>query len=214
MSVRLSVRVRVPCPKPAPISEPKWSNAARRSACGCRRDAGWPGERGAHRSLAARFRRSHRAPPSWPFARGGSARVSRPPGRRSSSSSQCGSTAATAPRRARPLARRPTALDGASSALERAAWPPPAAAVRGAASAPLLAHAPAGPMPGCRSPARWPSLRRRAGLRARLATAKRSRARPRGASGRQCKAVSTTRSTSLWSLEWQSQNQSLSVGKF
>ena len=45
------------------------------------------------------------------------------------------STAATAPRRARPLARRPTALDGASSALERAAWPPLAAAVRGAASA-------------------------------------------------------------------------------
>ena len=45
------------------------------------------------------------------------------------------STAATAPRRGRPQARRPTALDGASSALERAAWPPLAAAVRGAASA-------------------------------------------------------------------------------
>ena len=121
-------------------SRSKWSNAARTSACGCRPDAGWPGKRGAHRALAARFRRSHHAPRSWPFARGGSARVSRPPGRRSSSSSQCGSTAATAPRRGRPQARRPTALDGASSALESAAWPPPAAAVRGAGSAPLLAH--------------------------------------------------------------------------
>jgi len=67
-------------------SEPILSNAARRSACGCRRDAGWPGERGPHRALAARFRPSHHAPPSWPFARGGSARVSRPPGRRPSSS--------------------------------------------------------------------------------------------------------------------------------
>ena len=86
------------------------------------------------------------------------------------------STAATAPRRGRPQARRPTALDGASSALERAAWPPLAAAVRGAASAPLLAHAPAGPMPGCRSPARWPSLRRwlvcARGLRRRSAPAR------------------------------------------
>ena len=104
-------------------SEPILSNAARTSARGCRRDAGWPGERGPHRALAARFRRSHHAPRSWPFARGGSARVSRPPGRRSSSSSQCGSTAATAPRRGRPQARRPTALDGALSALERAARP-------------------------------------------------------------------------------------------
>ena len=148
-------------------SEPKLSNAARRSACGCRRDAGWPGERGAHRSLAARFRRSHHAPPSWPFARGGSARVSRPPGRRSSSSSQCGSTAATAPRRARPLARQPTALDGAPSALERAAWPPPAAAVRGAASAPLLAHTPAPRLAAAHR--RRPSLRRWLGVRSAVA---------------------------------------------
>ena len=104
-------------------SEPILSNAARTSACQCRRDAGWPCKRGAHRALAVPFRRSHHAPRSWPFARGGSARVSRPPGRRSSSSSQCGSTAATAPRRGRPQARRPTALDGALSAFERAARP-------------------------------------------------------------------------------------------
>ena len=56
-------------------SRSKWSTAARTSACGCRPDAGWPGKRGAHRALAARFRRSHHAPRSWPFARGGSARV-------------------------------------------------------------------------------------------------------------------------------------------
>ena len=83
-----------------------------RVACQCRHDAGWPCKRGAHRALAVRFRRSHHAPRSWPFARGGSARVSRPPGRRSSSSSQCGSTAATAPRRGRPQACRLTAVDG------------------------------------------------------------------------------------------------------
>ena len=128
-------------------SEPILSNAARTSACGCRRDAGWPGKRGAHRALAARFRRSHHAPRSWPFARGGSARVSRPPGRRSSSSSQCGSTAATAPR---PQARRPTALDGALSAFERAALPPGRSVrCRGARRRERTS---ACPMPGCRSP--------------------------------------------------------------
>ena len=56
-------------------SEPILSNAARTNACQCRRDAGWPGKRGPHRALAVRFRRSHHAPRSWPFARGGSARV-------------------------------------------------------------------------------------------------------------------------------------------
>ena len=76
----------------------KWSNATRRSACGCRRDAGWPGKRGAHRALAVRLRSSHHTPRPWPFAGGGSGRVSRPPGRRPSSCDQCGSTAATAPR--------------------------------------------------------------------------------------------------------------------
>ena len=64
----------------------KWSNAARTSACRCRRDAGWPGKRGAHCALAVPFRRSHNAPRPWPFAGGGSWSVSRPPGRRPSSS--------------------------------------------------------------------------------------------------------------------------------
>ena len=170
-------------------SEPKLSNAARRSACQCRRDAGWPGKRGPHRALAARFRPSHHAPPSWPFARGGSARVSRPPGRQPSSSCpmrqhSCHSAAACS------AAGAPA--DGAGRRTAAAA------------SAPLLAHAPAGPMPGCRSPP-VAIAAQVAGVRARLATAERSRARPRGAPGRQCKAVTTTRSTSLWSLEWQSQ---------
>ena len=137
-----------------------------RVACQCRHDAGWPCKRGAHRALAVRFWRSHHAPRSWPFARGGSARVSRPPGRRSSSSSQCGSTAATAPRRGRPQACRPTAVDGAPSALERTAWPPPAAAVRAhlssigtrASSSTLHTQACGA---GCRSPPRRPSLRGR-----------------------------------------------------
>ena len=90
----------------------KWSNAVRTSACRCRRDAGWPGKRGAHCALAVPFRRSHNAPRPWPFAGGGSWSVSRPPGRRPSSCDQCGSTAATAPRRGRPQACRLTAVDG------------------------------------------------------------------------------------------------------
>ena len=89
----------------------KWSNAVRTSACRCRRDAGWPGKRGAHCALAVPFRRSHNAPRPWPFAGGGSWSVSRPPGRRPSSCDQCGSTAATAPRRGRPQACRLTAVD-------------------------------------------------------------------------------------------------------
>ena len=168
-------------------SRSKWSTAARTSACGCRPDAGWPGKRGAHRALAARFRRSHHAPRSWPFARGGSARVSRPPGRRSSSSSQCGSTAATAPRRGRPQARRPTALDGALSAFERAALPPGRSVrCRGARRrerTPAGTHTPAQCLPGCRSPP-VAIAAQVAGVRARLATAERSRAQSRGASGR------------------------------
>ena len=134
-------------------SEPKLSNAARTNACQCRRDAGWPGKVGAHRALAVRFRRSHHAPRSWPFAGGGSARVSRPPGRRSSSS-QCGSTAATAPRRGRPQACRPTALDGAPGALVRAAWPPGRpVGCRGARRRERTSTGTrACPMPGCRSP--------------------------------------------------------------
>ena len=169
-----------------------WSNAARTNACQCRRDAGWPCKRGPHRALAVRFRRSHHAPCPWPFARGGGARASRPPGRRSSSSSQCGSTAATAPRRGRPQACRPTAVDGAPTALVRAAWPPGRpAGCRGARRrrAHLCWHT---RLPNASAAAhrRRPSLRRWPVC-----------ARSRGAPDRQCKAVSTTRSTSLcvWS---------------
>ena len=186
-------------------SRSKWSTAARTSACGCRPDAGWPGKRGAHRALAARFRRSYHAPRSWPFARGGSARVSRPPGRRSSSSSQCGSTAATAPRRGRPQARRPTALDGALSAFERAALPPGRSVrCRGARRRERTSTG-SSALPNASAAAhrRRPSLRRWP-VCARLATAERSRARSRGALDRQCKAVSTTRSTSL--CVWSSHN--------
>ena len=163
-------------------SEPILSNAARTSARGCRRDAGWPGERGPHRALAARFRRSHHAPRSWPFARGGSARVSRPPGRRSSSSSQCGSTAATAPRRGRPQARRPTALDGALSAFERAARPTGRSVrCRGARRRERTCTGTrALPSASAAAHRRRPSLRRWL-VCARLATAERSRARSRGA---------------------------------
>ena len=163
-------------------SRSKWSTAARTSACGCRPDAGWPGKRGAHRALAARFRRSYHAPRSWPFARGGSARVSRPPGRRSSSSSQCGSTAATAPRRGRPQARRPTALDGALSAFERAALPPGRSVrCRGARRRErTCTGSSALPNASAAAHRRRPSLRRWP-VCARLATAERSRARSRGA---------------------------------
>ena len=123
---RSSARTLVPaCRAPRPRrTGSKWSNATRASTCGCRRDAGWPGKRSAHRALAVQFRRSHHNPRPWPFAGGGSGRVSRPPGRRPSSCDQCGSTAATVPRRGLPQARRPTALDGALSAFERAAWLP------------------------------------------------------------------------------------------
>ena len=61
---------------------------------------------------------------------------------------------------------------------------PPAAAVRGAASAPLLAHAHL-PHASAAAHRRRPSLRRWL-VCARLATAERSRARSRGASARQC----------------------------
>ena len=188
-------------------SEPKLSNAARRSACQCRRDAGWPGKRGAHRALAARFRRSHHVPRSWPFARGGSARVSRPPGRRPSSSCpmrqhSCHSAAACSAagvpadgagwRAERPRARRVAAAGCRGARSPRARTPP-------------CWHTHACLWPNARLPLTGAVAiaAQVAGVRARLATAERSRARPRGAPGRQCKAVTTTRSTSLWSLEWQ-----------
>ena len=172
------------------------SHAARTSACQCRRDAGWPCKRGAHRALTVRFRRSHHAPRSWPFAGCGSARVSRPSGRRSSSSSQCGSTAATAPRRGRPQARRPTALDGALSASERAARPTGRSVrCRGARRRERTCTGTrALPSASAAAHRRRPSLRRWP-VCARLATVERSRARSRGAPDRRCKAVSTTRST-------------------
>ena len=79
----------------------------------------------------------------------------------------------------------PTALDGAPSALERAAWPPPAAAVRRAASAHrvLYWHTRRLNWPNARLPLTGaaPVAAQVAGVRARLATAERSRARPRGA---------------------------------
>ena len=102
--------------------------------------------------------------------------------------------------------------DGAGWRVERArACRVAAAGCRGARRrerTPAGTHTPAQCLPGCRSPPA-PIAAQVAGVRARLATAERSRARSRGASGRQCKAVSTTWSTSLWSLEWQSQTQSL-----
>ena len=104
--------------------------------------------------------------------------------------------------------------DGAGWRVERArACRVAAAGCRGAPRrerAPAGTHTPAQCLPGCRSPP-VAIAAQVAGVRARLATAERSRAQSRGASGRQCKAVSTTRSTSLWSLEWQTQSQTQSL---
>ena len=82
---------------------------------------------------------------------------------------------------------------------------------------PAGTHTPAQCLPGCRSPARRPSLRRWL-VCARLAIAERSRARSRGASGRQCEAVSTTRSRRACGAqsgrESDSVTQSPQCGKF
>ena len=66
--------------------------------------------------------------------------MSRPSGRRPSSCDQCGSTAATEPRRGQPRARWPTAMDGELGARGRAARPPgQSAGCRGARRrAPLI----------------------------------------------------------------------------
>eukprot|EP00964_Phaeocystis_antarctica_P130781 scaffold94660_cov68-Phaeocystis_antarctica.AAC.3 len=66
---------------------------------------------------AVPLRCSHHALRPWPSADCGSRRVRRPSGRRPSSRDQCGSTAATGPRRGRPQAR---CLRGAEHLLAHA----------------------------------------------------------------------------------------------
>ena len=78
------------CPRAVPKGradrDQNWKTPhARRSACRYRRDAGWLGKRGPHRPPAVPLRCLHHALRPWPFAGGGSGRVSRPPGRRPSS---------------------------------------------------------------------------------------------------------------------------------
>ena len=80
------------------------ANAVRTSACGTRDDGRWPGKRGPHRPPAVPFQCGHHASRPWPSAGCGSGRVRTISGRRPSPCDQCGSTAATGPRRGRPQA--------------------------------------------------------------------------------------------------------------
>ena len=83
---------------------------------------GWPGQQRPIRPLAASLASSCPISSPWPAAAGGgSGRMSRPSGRRPSSCDQCGSTAATEPRRGRPQVRWSTAMDGELGARGRAA---------------------------------------------------------------------------------------------
>ena len=152
-------------------SEPKLSNAARRSACGCRRDAGWPGKRGVHRARSPRGSICTR----WQRAREpttGQATVVVVP-----------NAAAQLPQRRGVLGRRRAGRPRWTAHRARSSVPrgrrrlPRCAAPRAHLCwhTRLLAQCPAA------AHRRWPSLRRWAGVRARLATAERSRARPRGA---------------------------------
>ena len=106
---------------------------------------GWPGQQRPIRPLAASLASSCPISSPWPAAAGGgSGRMSRPSGRRPSSCDQCGSTAATEPRRGRPQARWSTAMDSELGARGRAARAPGrSAGCRGArrrGTPPLLAH--------------------------------------------------------------------------
>ena len=106
---------------------------------------GRPGQQRPIRPLAASLASSCPISSPWPAAAGGgSGRMSRPSGRRPSSCDQCGSTAATEPRRGRPQARWSTAMDGELGARGRAARAPGrSAGCRGArrrGTPPLLAH--------------------------------------------------------------------------
>ena len=83
---------------------------------------GRPGQQRPFRPLAASLASSCPISSPWPAAAGGgSGRMSRPSGRRPSSCDQCGSTAATEPRRGRPQVRWSTAMDGELGARGRAA---------------------------------------------------------------------------------------------
>jgi len=86
---------------------------------------GRPGQQRPFRPLAASLASSCPISSPWPAAAGGgSGRMSRPSGRRPSSCDQCGSTAATEPRRGRPQVRWSTAMDGELGARGRAARAP------------------------------------------------------------------------------------------
>lgn len=90
------------------------------------------------------LRYSHHASLPWPFTGGGSGRVSRPSGRRRSPCDQCGSIAATEPRRGAVVVRRRAGRRQWTASWALAGEPrsrrgeSPAAAVRGADR--LLAH--------------------------------------------------------------------------
>ena len=142
---------------------------------------GWPGQQRPIRPLAASLASSCPISSPWPAAAGGgSGRMSRPSGRRPSSCDQCGSTAATEPRRGRPQARWSTAMDGELGARGRAARAPGrSAGCRGARRRGTYwhthRHSTCASLPGCCSPP--------APVAAQVASRRAFRQRPRGASG-------------------------------
>ena len=137
---------------PSPVRARTTRRTAKLLACCVRRAPGdgqaahgRPGQQRPIRPLAASLASSCPISSPWPAAAGGgSGRISRPSGRRPSSCDQCGSTAATEPRRGRPQARWSTAMDSELGARGRAARAPGrSAGCRGArrrGTPPLLAH--------------------------------------------------------------------------
>eukprot|EP00964_Phaeocystis_antarctica_P046966 scaffold27154_cov31-Phaeocystis_antarctica.AAC.2 len=110
-----------------PLDRHGWRTGGGAAAAGAEGQAahGRPGQQRPIRPLAASLASSCPISSPWPAAAGsGSGVMSRPSGRRPSSCDQCGSTAATEPRRGRPQARWSTAMDGELGALGRAARAP------------------------------------------------------------------------------------------
>ena len=117
---------------PSPVRARTARRPAKFLACCVRRAAddgqaahGRPGQQRPIRPLAASLASSCPISSPWPAAAGGgSGRMGRPSARRPSSCDQCGSTAATEPRRGRPQACWSTAMAGELGARGRAARAP------------------------------------------------------------------------------------------
>ena len=179
---------------PSPVRARTTRRTAKLLACCVRRAPGdgqaahgRPGQQRPIRPLAASLASSCPISSPWPAAAGGgSGRMSRPSGRRPSSCDQCGSTAATEPRRGRPQARWSTAMDGELGARGRAARAPGrSAGCRGARRRGTYwhthRHSTCASLPGCCSPP--------APVAAQVASRRAAATKEHSASGRKARQV-------------------------